>query len=311
MLTLVSVIIPCYKNSNTLGRAIDSVLGQSKKVHEVLVVNDASPESDKIEAVISKYPQVRYIVNSRNLGLAATRNVGVNAATGNLVSFLDADDELHPQKIEFQCYAYKRGTVVSCNYYRCENSKTTDFKKFGSDFKTTTYDSVSSIIFQNKITGASILLSKKDFNRIGSYDESLRSCEDYDLSLRLLDNYIPIININLPLYIYKHNPDGLSTNLKQILNWQIRVIKKNLFKPTTNIFHRLLIEFILCIWIFKHIVRCEGAISRELRDEIKSIINRSIENSFFKLIIFLIFYSRFARLIYWLRLSKKRKKFKL
>ena len=60
----VSVVIPCYKDAGTLARALDSVLGQSRPVDEIIVVNDASPESREIEAVMGGYPQVRYIIKT-------------------------------------------------------------------------------------------------------------------------------------------------------------------------------------------------------------------------------------------------------
>ena len=131
----VSVVIPCYKDAHTLARALDSVLGQSRQVDEIIVVNDASPESHEIEAVMDGYPQVRYIINSQNMGLAATRNVGVEMATGDVISFLDADDQLHPQKIEFQCSILKDGSAVSCDSVRFANEEDLLIRNFDPDFK--------------------------------------------------------------------------------------------------------------------------------------------------------------------------------
>ena len=118
---LVSVIIPCFKNSSTLSEAIDSVLAQSYPVNEIIVVNDCSPETPEINSIINSCPSVRSGVNSRNIGLAASRNVGANLSTSELLRFLDADDLLHPHKIELQCSIYTPGIAVSCNNLRFKN----------------------------------------------------------------------------------------------------------------------------------------------------------------------------------------------
>ena len=81
---LVSVIIPCYKDSQTLVRAIESVLKQTYQKIEIIVVNDCSPETELIERCLSAYPQVRYLCNSVNVGLAATRNNGLAMANGEI-----------------------------------------------------------------------------------------------------------------------------------------------------------------------------------------------------------------------------------
>ena len=98
----VSVIIPCYNDALTLARAIDSVINQTYSNIEMVVVNDCSPQTALIEKCLSEYPQVRYLRNSENVGLAATRNNGLAIAKGELVAFLDADDEYLPDKIKLQ-----------------------------------------------------------------------------------------------------------------------------------------------------------------------------------------------------------------
>lgn len=248
----ISLIIPCYKNASTLARAINSVLGQSRQVNEIIVVNDASPESKDIERVIRTYPQIRYIVNSRNIGLAATRNVGAAAATSELVCFLDADDELHPQKIEFQCKLFREGIAVSCDNLRFNDENDLDIKFFSSDFTTSTYKTYLSIIFRNTITGASILISREDFTSIGGYDESLRACEDWDFSIRLLRNGYLIKNVNLPLYFYRYSENSLSNDFRGILNYQSQVVRKHLYDSDPSRMR----SFIADLFVFFHVAKC-------------------------------------------------------
>ena len=99
----VAIIIPCYNSSKTLKRAIDSAINQSFKVTEIIVVDDFSDDSIKIQEICSKYGKiVKYIKNGKNIGLAGSRNVGIWSAKSNIVAFLDADDQYHYKKIEVQ-----------------------------------------------------------------------------------------------------------------------------------------------------------------------------------------------------------------
>jgi glycosyltransferase involved in cell wall biosynthesis len=88
---LVSVVIPCYNQAHFLGEAIESVLAQTYRHYEIIVVDDGSP--DTTSKVTSSYPAVRYLRQS-NAGLSAARNAGMNVSRGQFLVFLDADDRL-------------------------------------------------------------------------------------------------------------------------------------------------------------------------------------------------------------------------
>lgn len=270
----VSVIIPCYKDAATLGKALDSVFAQSRLPEEVIVVNDASPETNQIEVVIAAYPNVRYFVNNTNLGLAATRNAGVQAATGDVVSFLDADDELHPQKIELQLSVYRPGLAIACNTIRIgEERVVSDVEHFVGDAKYAVLENSSKLIKRNALTGASLMISRHNFLTLGGYDETLRSCEDFDLWLRILDAGIPALNIRLPLYLYRINEAGLSRNLINISFWELEVIKKYYARHRRSVLKRWGESLIFGLWLFKHLVRCEQCHDTKLLE----ITRRNIE----------------------------------
>ena len=102
---LVSVIIPTYKRSDTLVRALESVLAQTYKNIEIIVVDDNAefPEIRRHnEILIAKYPKVILVENEKNLGGGLSRNEGIKVASGKYVAFLDDDDEYLPEKIEKQ-----------------------------------------------------------------------------------------------------------------------------------------------------------------------------------------------------------------
>ena len=110
----VSVVIPCYRDGAVLGRALDSIAGQTRPPEETIVVDDCSPETDLILAAIGNRANVRHVRNDSNLGLAASRNRGLAEAQGELVAFMDADDEAHPQRLEWQLRHVSPRTAVAC-----------------------------------------------------------------------------------------------------------------------------------------------------------------------------------------------------
>ncbi len=108
---LVSVVIPTYKRPEELKRAINSVINQTYKNIEIIVIDDnyKYPEiRKKTESIVSKYKNIIYIENKENLGGSESRNVGINNAHGKYIAFLDDDDEFLPNKIEMQLKLYKK-----------------------------------------------------------------------------------------------------------------------------------------------------------------------------------------------------------
>lgn len=101
---LISVIIPCYNRSDVISRAVRSVFAQTYSNLEIIVVDDASENREKLELVLGENndTRLRVIHHSENQGGAAARNTGVAHAKGEFVAFLDSDDEWLPTKLEKQ-----------------------------------------------------------------------------------------------------------------------------------------------------------------------------------------------------------------
>ncbi len=251
-----SVVIPCYKDSATLGKALDSVYAQTHAADEVIVINDDSPETNAIEVVMAAYPQAKYVVNPQNLGLAATRNVGVRAASGDVICFLDADDELHPQKIEVQLSIYHPQRAISCKVMRIGDERGVDnVVRFNGDVRYTKWIDSSQLVRRNALTGASLMISRALFLAHGGYDENLRSCEDFDLWLRLLDAGIPVLDVEWALYLYRFNEHGLSRNLPSISHWELEVVKKHYGRHRSSGKLPVGEGTTLALWLFRHFVR--------------------------------------------------------
>src|SRR5919112_6190031 len=96
-LPLVTVVIPCYNQAHFLGEAIESVLSQSYRNFEIIVVDDGS--TDETSEVASRYEEVR-LIRQENRGLSGARNTGIRDSQGEFLVFLDADDKLLPGALE-------------------------------------------------------------------------------------------------------------------------------------------------------------------------------------------------------------------
>jgi glycosyltransferase involved in cell wall biosynthesis len=99
---LVSVIIPAYDVAEFIGEALDSVFAQTFTDYEVIVINDGSPDTAKLERALAPYLSRIVYLKQENRGVSAARNTGINAARGSLIAFLDGDDVWLPNYLEVQ-----------------------------------------------------------------------------------------------------------------------------------------------------------------------------------------------------------------
>mgnify|MGYP000571276628 CR=1 FL=1 len=96
----ISAIIPLYNQKEFISQAVESLLKQSYKNVEIIVVNDGSTDNPFSE--LKKYREDILLINQDNKGLSAARNTGIKHAKGDYIQFLDADDFLHPDKLKLQ-----------------------------------------------------------------------------------------------------------------------------------------------------------------------------------------------------------------
>lgn len=263
---LVSIIIPCYKDSATLGRAIRSALAQTHGAIELIVVNDCSPETEDIERCLTEFPQVRYLRNGVNLGLAATRNEGLKIASGEFVAFLDADDEYHPRKIELQLRAYRPGSAVTCRFQEVAVGGVADpVDVDDGNMVVTEVAGTGRLPWRNTLNGAGMLAPKASLMQMGGYDPAMRSCEDFDLWLRLLERGVHALRVELPLYLYYYNPTGLSKNYLNISRWELEAIVRHRGRQTADAQRNFRFAALLAFWLLKHFFRSERSGNVELR----------------------------------------------
>lgn len=120
---LISIVMPAYNVEKYISDSIDSVLNQEINDFELIIIDDNS--QDNTADVINKYsdPRIVLITNLTNLGVSATRNIGIRAANGKYIAFLDSDDIWLPHKLSLQITQLNNGwDVVSSNYIAFESN---------------------------------------------------------------------------------------------------------------------------------------------------------------------------------------------
>lgn len=227
-LKTISVVIPCYNSAGTLSRALASVMCQTRKPDEVIVVDDCSDNSGDLQSVLKLYPDVRLIRNSKNIGLAGSRNVGIWATECDIVAFLDADDECHPDRLNEQLKFVASDAVVTCDAEHPENLSS---RTGGNMGQIKIYSSPFLNMLFPSLTGAAMMAEVSLLKSMGGYDSNLRACEDYELWIRLLRKGIKVIRIKKPLYYYYDSPGSLSKNTNLITQSMLfsvdKFIRKN------------------------------------------------------------------------------------
>ena len=220
----ISVIIPTFNRKHTLQRAIDSVLAQTFKPYEIIIVDDGSKDGTK-EWLLQNYPSVQYIHQPNN-GVSSARNKGIQISQGSWIALLDSDDEWMPEKLEYQSRFLEMNRDSSfChtneiwirNGVRVNQMK--KHKKYGGDIFKHCLDIC-------RISPSSSIIKKDVFEEVGAFDESLTVCEDYDLWLRVTAKF-NILFLDEPLIKkYGGHLDQLSRVPEGIEQYRIRSLEK-------------------------------------------------------------------------------------
>ena len=186
---LVSVVIPAYNVADFIRETLDSALSQTFRNFEIILVNDGSPDTEKLEEVLRDYfPQIIYI-KQKNGGAASARNTAINAARGELLAFLDGDDLWFPEYLEEQVKALEAANCdliyADALLFGCVSEESETFmKKSPSSGAVTTESLIKGNC--NVITSGTVT-RREAVVRCGAFDEELPriGMEDYDLWFRL------------------------------------------------------------------------------------------------------------------------------
>lgn len=219
-----SVVMPAYNAAATIERAVRSVTGQTDPDFELIVIDDGSRDATTtvVQQLADRDPRIRLIALAVNGGVAAARNVGIDAARGRYLAFLDADDYWLPDKLRMQRDAFGHGAaVVFAAYYR-ENG--TGRKVVGVPER---------IAFKQLLRGNCIgnLTGAYDCRVLGKFHQQRIGHEDYLMWLETLRQGGAATGIQTPLAVYSDGTTSLSSNLLRSAMWTWRIYRQHLGLP--------------------------------------------------------------------------------
>jgi glycosyltransferase involved in cell wall biosynthesis len=207
----ISVVIPVYNQAEFVGHAIQSLLHQTINCHEIIVVDDGS--TDDSRAVVSEFGDKVNYIYQENQGLAGARNTGIRAAKGDLIGLLDADDIWVPDYIEKMMALVERHPEAAV-YYGCAQSIDEQGHELPQIFGKPAMHSDSlyhTLLRANFIIPSTVLMRRAIIERAGLFDQTLRSCEDWDLWLRLLPGEL-FVGTSVILVKYRLHRRSLSAD---------------------------------------------------------------------------------------------------
>lgn len=229
---LVSVYIPTKNRPDLLCRAIKSVVYQTYRNLEIIIVDDNSTGEAKfhIESLKNLDQRITLIRNDISLGACAARNQAIRASRGKFITGLDDDDIFHPQRIELMMKAYNPSwSCLSTNYYVIK--KNGDIKKNSLIGRTVNkYD-----LYTSNCLGSQVLVERSRVLQLGGFDESLKASQDLDLWIRLVDIFGPAKRLRQCLYFLdkSHDKPRISSSPNRILGTK-QFIRKHKFQMTKN-----------------------------------------------------------------------------
>jgi glycosyltransferase involved in cell wall biosynthesis len=213
----ISVVIPTRDRYDLLQRAIRSVLEQTVRDFEVIVVDDASIED--VGAIIGRFADARLTLVRHQIpmGGGASRNTGIRHASGKYVAFLDDDDEWLPEKLELQLVrinSYDNPGLVYTGSFHIDQRTGLTLKVFRPRLQ---HDTHRHLLRKNVIgTTSSIMVRRTNFSAGLMFDEHLRSCQDWDLYLKIT-NHCSVGCIDRPLVKYHMHDTRITRNYIDVL----------------------------------------------------------------------------------------------
>lgn len=226
-MSLVSVVIPCFNQGQFVDEAVASVRMQSFSDLEIIIVNDGSTDSYTNELLAGYNRDDIKVITTGNRGLAAARNSGIQAASGQYILPLDGDDKIEPGYVEKAVAILKQKPEVGIVYCRAKL-----FGEVETDWDLPEY-SLSQMLIDN-IIFCSALFRREDWLSVGGYDEGMiYGWEDYSLWLSFIERGRKVYQIPEQLFSYRVASDSMVRSKEK---WQKVEMFKRIFLQHQKIF---------------------------------------------------------------------------
>jgi len=232
----ISIIVPTFNRAHMVTETIDSVLGQTFKDFELIVIDNFS--NDTTEQVIKKYQdkRLRFFRHENGGVVALNRNYGINQARGEYIAFCDDDDLWLPDKLEKQIHEFEKDNhlgIVCTNAVMFDD--TGNLGSFNGSAITAKDFTLKSLLRFSPIICSSVLVRKSALNDVGLMDTSpdIFTAEDYELWLRIASKY-NIKYIDEPLVRYRVHAGGYKKSSTAAMKRNRAVYRMQLEKGIIN-----------------------------------------------------------------------------
>ncbi len=248
--SFVSVIVPTYNRADLISETIESILNQTYKNIELIIVDDGS--TDNTEKVIRKFKdnRIKYIKTGYSGVPARPRNIGIKKAKGEYIAFLDSDDMWLPEKLEKQIKVFQASDETAMLYtrFRTIEGDVISDRIFPENSKYNSGNMFKSIYLRNLIACSSVMVRRSVLDQVGLFntDPNLIAIEDADLWLRIALKYTIKCTADLPLLIYRIHSQSISQGFIQRTKRSI-ILRKRYKKYAGN--------YLFCMAVLLKILR--------------------------------------------------------
>jgi len=209
---MVTVVIPSYKRPEKLNKLLKSIIEQTVLPNEIIVVDDCSDMDLEYKNVIYKnkinFKKLKYIKNESNFGAPKSRNIGIKNSSSEWIALTDDDDIWLKNKLELQTdkkfLNNEKIGIISCWSFNEKDNNRKIFNYFPKS-----YYPIKNILETNFIPSPSPIIRKQALIKAGLFDESLYSCQDWDMWVRVFNLNYDYVIIKKPLVV--HFDDNLDS----------------------------------------------------------------------------------------------------
>jgi teichuronic acid biosynthesis glycosyltransferase TuaG len=237
MQPLISIIIPFYKKKEYIAQTINSIIKQSYKNFELILIYDDPDKSDLryIKKILKNIKRKKIIINNNNMGAGLSRNLGILKAKGKYISFIDSDDIWKKDKLKNQLSFMLNNKIEFCFTSYSIINKKNSIIKFIKAKKNIDYQD---LIKSCDIGLSTVMLKKKLLKKIKF--TKIKTKEDYILWLKLSKKNVKMLGLDQKLVLWRKLDDSLSSSVFQRVKDAIYVynnfLKYNFIKSTYHIF---------------------------------------------------------------------------
>ncbi|MBQ0831325.1 glycosyltransferase family A protein [Marinobacter sp.] len=225
--SLVSVIVPVYNREKLVTETVASILDQTYRDIEIILVNDGSTDRSLsvIKNLQQQHPNLIRVIDQENQGQTVARNQGIKAARGKYIAFLDSDDLWSPDKLKLQIPLFTEGVGLVYGGVELinENGETTGFDPCDRQIQGHIFPQ---LLVKNRMTGGSVVVLREALDSVGMFDPEFSAAENWDLWLRICKKYEARL-VDTPIVKYRLHQNNMSKDMTLMQDAKRQIMEKH------------------------------------------------------------------------------------